>query len=189
MNCSKVQEYLRVISCQFSVVSNNTFEQREMITELSPCKSGCLLVDGLTIFVSSIFAEFEIICRMQIGSGSLKPQPTAVSKYKWIINKWAPNLLLRDMPVKSLYPDPPLPGDSNIHHLLLNRRDQKGWPDYTLHIDAVTGQKRMYRDFRERVHDGATALGISVADGGLGLRAENGELVGILSENSMASWA
>jgi hypothetical protein len=92
------------------------------------------------------------------------------------------------MPVKSLYPEPPPIPDLNVYHVLFNRSDQKGWPNYTLHIDAVTGEKRTYRDFVERVQDGATALGTSVADGGLGLRAEDKELVGILSENSMASW-
>ncbi|KAG1732676.1 uncharacterized protein EDB91DRAFT_1084706 [Suillus paluster] len=84
---------------------------------------------------------------------------------------------------KSLYPDLPKVPESNAHHLLFNRPDQKEWPDYTLFINVATGQQRSFREFIERVRDGATALGADVAHGGLGLRPENGELVGILSEN------
>jgi acyl-CoA synthetase (AMP-forming)/AMP-acid ligase II len=92
------------------------------------------------------------------------------------------------MPVKSPYPEPPPSEDLNAHHIFFNRPDQKEWPDFTLYIDALTGYKRTYREFLERVYDGATALCASASEGGLGLRAEDGELVGILSENSMASW-
>jgi len=52
-------------------------------------------------------------------------------------------------------------------------------------VDAATGQRRSFREFVERVRDGATALGSDLAQGGLGLRPENGEVVGILSENCM----
>jgi hypothetical protein len=92
------------------------------------------------------------------------------------------------MPIKSLYREPPPSRDINIHHLLFNRPDQKKWPkDFTLHIDAASGHKRTYREFLNRVYDGATALGVPIPDGGLGLRTEDGEMVGILSENSMVS--
>ncbi|KAG1732677.1 uncharacterized protein EDB91DRAFT_1084707 [Suillus paluster] len=87
------------------------------------------------------------------------------------------------MHYKSLFPDLPKVPESNVHHLLFNRPDQKEWPDYTLFVNAATGQQRSFREFIERVRDGATALGADVAHGGLGLRPENGELVGILSEN------
>ncbi|OAX31624.1 acetyl-CoA synthetase-like protein [Rhizopogon vinicolor AM-OR11-026] len=75
--------------------------------------------------------------------------------------------------------------ESNIHHLLFNRPDQKEWPDYTAFVDVATGQRRSFWEFVERVRDGATALGADVAQGGLGIRPENGEVVGILSENCM----
>ena len=42
----------------------------------------------------------------------------------------------------------------------------------------------MWRDFVSRVEDLATALGTPVAEGGLGLRKEDGHVVGILGENS-----
>ncbi|KAG1737862.1 uncharacterized protein EDB91DRAFT_1237828 [Suillus paluster] len=77
---------------------------------------------------------------------------------------------------KSLFPDLPKVPESNVHHLLFNRPDQKEWPDYTLFVNVTTGQRRSFREFVERVRDGATALGTDVAQGGL-------ELVGILSEN------
>lgn len=85
--------------------------------------------------------------------------------------------------IKSVYDSPPPVPDGNIHHLLFNRPDQKEWPDYTLHINAVTGVKRTFREFLGRVYDGATGLDASVSQGGLGFEPE-GEMVGILSENS-----
>ncbi|TFK34780.1 hypothetical protein BDQ12DRAFT_715112 [Crucibulum laeve] len=89
------------------------------------------------------------------------------------------------MYLKSPYPDPPPLPEVNAHYLFFKRPDQDQWPDYTLHIDPVTGYKRSYREFVARVQYGATALGAPVADGGLGLRAEDGDIVGIMSENSM----
>lgn len=89
---------------------------------------------------------------------------------------------------KSLFPDLPNVPESNVHHLLLNRPDQQEWPDYTLFVDAATGQRRSFRKFVERVRDGATALGADVTQGGLGLRPENGEIVGILSENCLVCY-
>ncbi|KAG0708432.1 hypothetical protein DFH29DRAFT_870961 [Suillus ampliporus] len=87
------------------------------------------------------------------------------------------------MHYKSLFPDLPKVPESNVHHLLFNRPDQKKWPDYTLFVNVATGQRHSFREFVGRVRDGATALGADVAQGGLGLRPENGEVVGILSEN------
>jgi hypothetical protein len=84
---------------------------------------------------------------------------------------------------RSLFPDLPEVAESNVHHLILDRPEQQDWPDYTLFVNVATGQRRSFREFVERVRDGATALGADVAQGGLGLRPENGELVGILSEN------
>ncbi|KAG1732414.1 uncharacterized protein EDB91DRAFT_1302449 [Suillus paluster] len=84
---------------------------------------------------------------------------------------------------RSLFPDLPTVPKPNVHNLLFNRPDQKDWPDYTLFVNVATGQRRSFREFVERVRDGATALDTDVAQGGLGLRPQNGELVGILSEN------
>ena len=91
--------------------------------------------------------------------------------------------------IKSLFDDIPSLPDTNFHHLLFNREDQKAWPDFTVQIDALTGRRRTYREFLARVRDGATALGSPIADGGLGLTGEDSEIVGIMSDNSMASFA
>ena len=85
-----------------------------------------------------------------------------------------------------MYPNMPNISAQNIHDIIFNRADQKDWANYTLHIDAATGRKRSYREFHERVIDGATALGSPISAKGLGLQGENGrEIVGILGENSM----
>ncbi|KAG2123816.1 hypothetical protein DEU56DRAFT_43711 [Suillus clintonianus] len=49
-------------------------------------------------------------------------------------------------------------------------------------MNVATGWWCSFRQFVERVRDGATAPGADVAQGGLGLRPENGQFVGILSE-------
>lgn len=84
---------------------------------------------------------------------------------------------------RSLFPDLPKVAESNVHNLILDRPDQQNWPDYTSFVNVATGQRCSFREFVERVRDGATALGADVAQGGLGLCPENGELVGILSDN------
>jgi len=91
------------------------------------------------------------------------------------------------MYIKSPYPDvPPVP-EVNVHNLLLHRPDQANWPNHTLHIDPITGRRRTFHEFLQRVNVGATALGAPISEGGLGLRGEDGEMVGIMSENSMVS--
>ncbi|EIW85344.1 acetyl-CoA synthetase-like protein [Coniophora puteana RWD-64-598 SS2] len=87
--------------------------------------------------------------------------------------------------IKSLYPPlPPVP-EQNVHHVLLSRPDQAQWPDFTFQVDAYTGLKRSFSEFKGRVIDGATALASPVSQGGLGLSPENGDLVGLLSENCL----
>ena len=89
------------------------------------------------------------------------------------------------MYIKSPYPNITNFPEVNVHYTLFHRPDQAQWPeDFTLHIDARTGKKTTYREFLERVGLGATALGASLSEGGLGLRGEDGELVGIIGENS-----
>ncbi|KAG6336875.1 hypothetical protein ID866_2201 [Astraeus odoratus] len=75
--------------------------------------------------------------------------------------------------------------EQNIHHFLLDREDQKSWSDFIFQVDVISGQQRLFREFLERVRDGATALGTDPEHGGLGIRRENDELVGILSENCL----
>ncbi|KAL0061959.1 hypothetical protein AAF712_011243 [Marasmius tenuissimus] len=87
------------------------------------------------------------------------------------------------MHYKSPFPTPPPVADINAHHVFFNRPDQAQWPDFTFHIEAETGKKRMYKEFVARVKAGITALGTPVSEGGLGI--ESGEMVGIMSENSM----
>ncbi|KXN90934.1 putative 4-coumarate--CoA ligase 1 [Leucoagaricus sp. SymC.cos] len=89
------------------------------------------------------------------------------------------------MYLKSPYPDPPAIPEVNSHYLFFKRPDQAEWPDYTLHIDAKTGRRRKYKEFIKRIEDLATALGAPVSQEGLGLKAEDGEIVGIVSENCM----
>ncbi len=90
------------------------------------------------------------------------------------------------MHLKSPYPPVPAVPDSNIHHCLFNPLPgQPTAPDYTLHVDATSGYKRSWFEFRELVLDGATALASSVSIGGLGLSSEAGDMVGIFSHNCL----
>lgn len=85
---------------------------------------------------------------------------------------------------KSLFPQIPALPEVNVVTSMLYRPEQDSWPEYTAQIDATTGQKRTFTQFRERVSLGATALG---APEGLGLSPEKSDMVGILSENCLVS--
>ncbi|KAI0260236.1 acetyl-CoA synthetase-like protein [Gloeopeniophorella convolvens] len=88
--------------------------------------------------------------------------------------------------LKSLYPSPPLSTPTqNYHDFIVNRDELKQYPDYTVHIDAVTGERRRLRAVLERIGQAATALSSSKDVGGLGIRAGQSDIVGILSENSL----
>lgn len=86
---------------------------------------------------------------------------------------------------KSLFPPLPQIPEQNVHHFLLDRQDQKSWPDFTFQVDVPTSRRRTFKEFLERVRDGATALGTDTEHGGLGVLRENDEIVGILSENCL----
>ncbi|KAH9480790.1 putative 4-coumarate--CoA ligase 2 [Psilocybe cubensis] len=117
------------------------------------------------------------------------------------------------MYIKSPFPDPPQLPAVNAHYMFFKRPDQAEWPNYTVHIDPIdsltavgvttaatavnpTG-RLMYRDYLRNIEDLSTGLGVSEAEGGLGLqgwketdRAESvnakagREIIGIISENS-----
>ena len=91
------------------------------------------------------------------------------------------------MHLQSMYPAAPPASDGNAHHILFPTRDRPTWPDFTRFIDASTGKRYSDHEFLESVCDGATALGTPASEGGLGLRAEDGEIVGILSDNCVVS--
>ncbi|KZS92177.1 amp dependent CoA ligase [Sistotremastrum niveocremeum HHB9708] len=81
-------------------------------------------------------------------------------------------------------PFPKLP-PTNVHNMIFRRPGAPEIPDHVSQIDGKTGEKRTRQEFLERVYDGATALGASVEDGGLGLSGEKGDMVGIVSYNSL----
>ncbi|KAN0129536.1 hypothetical protein V8E53_012718 [Lactarius tabidus] len=73
----------------------------------------------------------------------------------------------------------------NYYDWFLGRPELKSWPNYTLHIDPVTGERRRFRFVLDRFEHAATALVSSPSDGGLGLTAGQSGIVGILSENCL----
>jgi hypothetical protein len=90
------------------------------------------------------------------------------------------------MYLKSPYPELPPTPHANVHHLLFHRREHAKWKDFTLHIDAKTEERLTFREFLDHVQLAMTALGVSVEEGGLGLGTqEDGEMIGIMSQNSM----
>lgn len=74
------------------------------------------------------------------------------------------------------FPEPPI---MNYHDFQFGLPNAKEGKDYTLFIDAYTNERRSWKEFQKRVADASTALAE------LGLEAEKGDIVGILSENSM----
>ncbi|KAH9166084.1 hypothetical protein EDB89DRAFT_252277 [Lactarius sanguifluus] len=73
----------------------------------------------------------------------------------------------------------------NYYDWFLGRPELNSWPNYTIHIDSVTGERRRLRFVLDRLEQAATALVSSPSDGGLGLTAGQSEIVGILSENCL----
>ena len=88
------------------------------------------------------------------------------------------------MYLKSPFPNPPTLPEANVHNIFFKRKEQVEWPDFIVHIDAETEEQVMYREFTTRIQDLATGLGAPIHQGGMGLRAESGEIIGILAENS-----
>ena len=88
--------------------------------------------------------------------------------------------------VKSLYPDPPELPPLNFHTLVFERLANVPH-DFDIHIDGVTGEKRTYGQFVERVRDCATALAAPTEKGGLGIGSDvkTKPFIGILSPNSL----
>jgi len=87
------------------------------------------------------------------------------------------------MVFQSLLPPVPDLAFPNAHHLVLNRPEQAEWEDYILHVDALTGKTRKWREFKDRVKRGATAF----RNPDLFPYEEN-EIVGILSENCVVGY-
>jgi acyl-CoA synthetase (AMP-forming)/AMP-acid ligase II len=73
----------------------------------------------------------------------------------------------------------------NYYDWFLGRPILKSWPDFTLHIDPVTDERRRLRFVLDRFEHAATALVTSPSDDGIGLTAGQSEIVGILSENCL----
>lgn len=92
------------------------------------------------------------------------------------------------MYLQSLYPPVPPTPDQNYHHALFSNPRQGDIPDYTLHIDGLTGRRRSRKEFDERMRDGATALAASLDEGGLALNGQSGDVVGIFSTNCLVSF-
>jgi hypothetical protein len=88
--------------------------------------------------------------------------------------------------LKSLYHSLPISTRTiNYYDWLLGRPELKAWPDYTVHIDAVTGERRRFHAVLDRLEQAATVLASSPDDGGLGFAAGQPGIVGILSENCL----
>ncbi|KAI9451390.1 acetyl-CoA synthetase-like protein [Russula earlei] len=88
--------------------------------------------------------------------------------------------------IRTLYPSlPPSTPTVNYYDWLLGHPELIPWPEFTLHIDGVTGEQRSARAVLERLEHAATALSLSPNDGGLGLVAGQRQRVGILSENCL----
>ena len=84
-----------------------------------------------------------------------------------------------------MYPELPVVPPQNYHNLLFDPKIGEERTDHTLVVDAVTGRKRSYLEVSEYIVDAATALGSSICEKGLALNGNDGEVVGILSENCM----
>lgn len=84
---------------------------------------------------------------------------------------------------KSLYPPPPPLPTPNHHDFLLNRPDQAAWPNYTVYIDGISGERVRFSEFKARVNAAAVALVAQTNRGGFGIFPGANERIGVLCEN------
>lgn len=92
------------------------------------------------------------------------------------------------MVYKSLLgPLEPIP-DVNAHDALFNSAHASTVPDYTVYIDAVSGKEWKKHAFQARAVRLATALVADVKDGGLGLKPNGKEIIGIFSKNHLVCY-
>ncbi|KAI0304262.1 hypothetical protein B0F90DRAFT_1228622 [Multifurca ochricompacta] len=87
--------------------------------------------------------------------------------------------------LKSFHSLTPVGPTVNYYDFLLGRPELKSSSDYTLFVDAMTGKKRRFRETLARIEECATALNSAKKDGGLEIKPESKEVVGILSENCL----
>ncbi|KAG8995410.1 hypothetical protein FRB94_009723 [Tulasnella sp. JGI-2019a] len=78
----------------------------------------------------------------------------------------------------------PIP-DVNAHDAIFNSPWASQIPDYTVYIDAATGKEWKKNQFIQRFVRLATALVADVKDGGLGLKPNSMDIIGIFSKNHM----
>ena len=77
----------------------------------------------------------------------------------------------------------------NYYQYLYEQPSVTSAPDFVAYVDGITGEQRRFRTCLDRISAAATALAAPVAHGGLGLRADTSDMVGILSENCLVRWA
>lgn len=87
--------------------------------------------------------------------------------------------------LKSLFPDlPPLPDYMNIWDAIIGQPHHDEFPEYAIHEDEQTGKTHTFKELKKRINDLAASIGAPISRGGLGLKREDGEMIGILSDNS-----
>ncbi|KZV73185.1 acetyl-CoA synthetase-like protein, partial [Peniophora sp. CONT] len=84
---------------------------------------------------------------------------------------------------KSLYPPVPSLPTPNHYDFLLHRPDQDAWPDYTVYINGLTGDRMRFSAFKARVDAAAVAIIARANRGGLSILPGADERIGVLCEN------
>lgn len=107
-----------------------------------------------------------------------------VTRLNHLVSFTAPSMYLRS----SFPPIPNVPTTNYLYTVFPEGSSEDSKTvDYTIHIDAVTGQRRSVKEFARDVFDAITVFGMDRSYGGLKL--ENQHRVGILSDNCMVcSW-
>ncbi|KXN84334.1 Very long-chain acyl-CoA synthetase [Leucoagaricus sp. SymC.cos] len=87
--------------------------------------------------------------------------------------------------LKLLYLDPPpLLSYPNIFKTIIGQPYHDKQPDYLIHMDEETGQTQSFREVKKRANDLAAALASPMGQGELALRVEDGEIIGVMGNNS-----
>lgn len=89
------------------------------------------------------------------------------------------------MHLKSPYPAPPPVTPTNVYNHFFPDNYPPERENIVIHIDALTGRTRTWKEFAHRVIRATTTLDAAPELGGYGI--ESGEMIGIMSDNCMVS--
>ncbi|GJJ15948.1 hypothetical protein Clacol_010227 [Clathrus columnatus] len=161
---------------------------KERLSKYKWLRGGIKFVDTIPRNVTGIFYFLVTILGLKfnsIGVGKTLRR-VLVGEYEAEQKAQAKFHFFEAMHIRSPYPDPPNVPYKNYFSFILDLVERFDLPDDVVHVDAVSGEERKRFESIERIRDTATALGIKIEQGGLGLHKDRHLDYAILSFGLLA---